>query len=372
MRLVLRFVILLVCLNLSIIWAGESLIYRYWGEFVPARWQNFLLTHDLLLPPKASYKKWHTDIVRNRNKTVEWNANRCEIVLYPEHAFESTQLLLSNNPEAITSPGVVDRYSGLRGAKSLLLYHRNISDVSLNIEVLINTEQPAVLYQRLYQAGPDYDMMFVGKRLAQSYLQFRHAGEVVPFNSEIVIFRAVMKPQQCATALLELDVDTNRDYSLRVQVSALGSVPKMLLPELDKDVIHPYGTFALTPVEKVVALTNSNRIYTLSIGDEPYEENRRGFFEGQYMVLHHFTLKLGDQIQPNQNWAIYFVPRAGAALSVFWINQTIYATGHHEMMVYRFRSEDYQRRKIEIETVPLVGSNYPVSLVIRRSKGEGL
>jgi hypothetical protein len=162
--------------------------------------------------------------------------------------------------------------------------------------------------------------------------------------------------------MIDLKPINNHKYSIIVIARRNKAVFE--LKTLKKDKNHLFGEFKFDNVFQTLNINNEHRIYTLSLGDSPYLTNSKRAYKGNYMIPHNYLIYF--DVTVTNSWKLMFVPRAGVANGVFKINNKIYFGSNNQPLIYNISEEDIQNKRLEIETFPLVGSNYPVSLVLTK------
>jgi hypothetical protein len=90
---------------------------------------------------------------------------------------------------------------------------------------------------------------------------------------------------------------------------------------------------------------------------------------GNYGVLYEIRLNLENPTSASRTVEVLFEPSAGIASGVFWIDGQTIGTTHRkppeEVPLAKYRLSPNAKRSILIRTIPLSGSNYPATILVR-------
>jgi hypothetical protein len=91
--------------------------------------------------------------------------------------------------------------------------------------------------------------------------------------------------------------------------------------------------------------------------------------DGNYGVLYDINLTLSNPTSDTKNVKVMFDPTAGIAGVASIIDGQFYGKSHvvgtRELPLASFRLSPGERRQVRVNTMPLAGSNYPATIVVR-------
>ncbi len=107
----------------------------------------------------------------------------------------------------------------------------------------------------------------------------------------------------------------------------------------------------------------------IRIGERAITDDSGRRLDGNYGVIYSLDIEIVNPQQRPVNVELAFEPSAGIAAAVFNISGHLRAVPSalppHEHNMWRLRLEPGARRTIRVETMPLAGSNYPATLLVR-------
>jgi hypothetical protein len=304
---------------------------------------------------------------------------------------EPRVLLYSNNPERVTGPaslflGALESDVATR----LLYHHQNMAGRPLSMRVdLVNAgEEPAEVQVIEGGAGPSWDTVMVGHRAAARYLrnQEQDTGTIVTLAPGA---RRTILAQRIADKLALSGL-----YGLRLlprpRSTGEGREPSVRVEVAAEEVPAPAAESSMErePVAELAQRPLSDHVYTsvrlemqsrFSVGGgwafipvgkkaiQNQSESKR--LDGNYGVLYDIALELENPTDEARTISISLSPDAGLAMGVSRIDGAIVESPQvsppAEAALATFRLQPRERRTVPIQTIPVGGSNYPISLVVR-------
>ncbi len=294
---------------------------------------------------------------------------------------EVHQLFYSNKPERF------DRYQELFAGElqpdrstRILYHHQNAVGKRARLLVELVNPNPAAAAFRVFRgvSAPLVDTVLVGYIASAGFLkdQFYNASviERVPAQSRLVLVSDVLGNMETSSGILQVRQTSGNGAYVRV-----AAIP----PELDPS---PVGTVGRAPDS--VALQLSDHVYappskTLEVG---YVVGKQWAFipigkhaigshdaqsklDGNYGVTYDIKVKVENPTDREKKVQVVFDPTAGLASGVFIIDGSFvsakYARPPAEVTLATYRLKPGEMRDVSITTVPLAGSNYPATLVVR-------
>lgn len=289
-------------------------------------------------------------------------------------------LFYSNSPERL------ERYQTLfvgnlqlgRAAR-LLYHHQNAMGKAARLAVeLHNTgETPATYRISRAAAGPMVDTVLVGFAATRTFLSSYQANasviERVPPRSKITIVSDLLRNLETSSGI--------------VQIKQTGGGPSVVLVSaLPPDVEHlsagsvapaPDAMYMLSdhiypsPVKLIEAdYVIGQRWAFISIGRKPIDNHdAQKRLDGNYGVTYDINVRVENPTSEPKKVQVLFDPVAGLAAGVFVINGELvtvkYAKPPNEIRLASYQLQPGEVRSVRITTLPVAGSNYPATLIVR-------
>jgi hypothetical protein len=305
---------------------------------------------------------------------------------------ETLTLLYSNNPERIRRPDLLYFGTLHPDAPTRLLYHhQNMSGrpVRLRIDLYNPGDLIAEVQAIEGAAGPSNDTVLVGHRAGVRYLQnsLREVGQIVlvPAGARRSLVVQRLPQGWTASGLFDLRVLSPGSLFVRVAAepdrpgpegvavaaesgpaSALAGIPSPERPRPTvSQEVYP------SPRKHVEAsYTVGQRWAFVNLGRSPLSaKNKDRQLAGNYGVMYDILLRLENPTGEERTVQIFLSPDAGDARGVFLIDGRIVEAPHvtppAEALLARIKMKPAERRTLSIRTMPVGGSAYPVSLVVR-------
>lgn len=315
----------------------------------------------------------------------------------------ATTLFYSNDPERVTHPQTLfcAPLPGLSRPARLVYHHVNGSGSPLTIEIdIVNRSATDSTLQVIHsEAGPADDPIEAGYRAGKDFLQ-----DLVAANSLVLDI-----PPASTLTLMAARVPNGQTVSGFFQLAQIGTQPCSLLIKVAAE---PADADSPAPLDSLAHPVNSeNGAYpvTMPAGDlaasgqfaamspEIYEYpnvplsgsydvggrwlyinlgiardisrkgDRRQTLAGNYGVVYDIDITLKNPTAVPRDVGIEFLAQAGIAAGVFLLDKSQWVcldpSQGVEEQIERVDLAPGQTRTLDIETMPLAGSAYPVSLI---------
>ncbi|MER3474056.1 MAG: hypothetical protein C4335_08490 [Armatimonadota bacterium] len=311
---------------------------------------------------------------------------------------EPVLLMVSNDPERVQKAqtlfvGEVGEGQGAR----LLYHHMNgmVQDGLLQIELLNPSDAVRTVHLTGAASTPMRDTVRVGYIAGELFLKALtyNIGQLVtvPPQSKLVLLAQKVRPLDTASGVLQVRVlsaegskaDTpcvlkvalqtfqNQPLPLMGTTMAWGFVPPRPLSAEERrqvannDHIYPTSVKVLTATYVV-----GQRWQFIRIGEQAVQNHtRQRKLDGNYGVIYELRLELANPTDKVRDVEMAFEPSGGEAGGVFAIGGDIRGVPRifppNEFSITRVRLQPNQKRTITIRTMPLAGSNYPATLMVR-------
>jgi hypothetical protein len=323
---------------------------------------------------------------------------KVSVVNRPLASSEPVLLMVSNDPERVQKPQTLfaGEVSEAHGAR-LLYHHMNgmAQDGLLQIELLNPTDTPRVAHVTGAASTPFRDTVRVGYVAGELFLRalMNNMGHTVtiPPQSKMVLLTQKIRPLDTASGVLQLrllpiegvqpqapcvlkvamQVYQNQPVPLSGTTMVWGFLPpRPLTPEerqqaASTEHIYPTSHKVLTATYVV-----GQRWQFIRIGEEAVRNHtQQRKLDGNYGVIYEVRVELVNPTDRVRDVELAFEPSGGEAGGVFAIGGEVLgvqrALPPKEFSITRIRLQPGQKRTITIRTMPLAGSNYPATLMVR-------
>ncbi|HTE21255.1 MAG TPA: hypothetical protein VK689_23060, partial [Armatimonadota bacterium] len=291
-------------------------------------------------------------------------------------AQDANVLLYSNDPESVREYGIL--YEGLfdsTGTARLLYHHQNRMGrpFMFQIHLLNPSDNPVDVQIVEATAGPVLDTIQVGHRAGERYMNVaaRDIGHItrIPPRGSRLIYGVQMADLLTVSGI----------YNLRI----IRGGPLVAHVSAEAEVSHPKVTSDL-----VAAARSEPDTYPSPQKDETYEytvgqnwtfmpmgrkaiagkiPNKKLF--GNYGVLYNLTVNLNNPTDEEQTVRVVLSPEAGWTRGAFMIDGKLIEAPQiappGDAVLWTAKLAPQGRRQVRIQGIPVGGSSYPVSLVVR-------
>lgn len=296
-------------------------------------------------------------------------------------AVPTRELLISNQPERITTPGTLlrERLQGT-GATRLLWHHVNSYSSALRYVVRVANRSPEAARLHVIDAitGPASDEIFIGHTAMVRFLQLWGQGEgyflSVPGGRMVDLYDVRLATSLITSGLMSLTPQEPRD--LLVEIAAEDSWPTSAYFAAVPG--HLAGAPALTPyrfeAEKTVSLSHeAGGAWTFYHIGKDYSENIQGQkLLGDYGVYYRLSAVFRNPTAEPAKCEIAVRASGGVARATFVLNGQIVETGllqgAREQVIHKLALQPGEEQALQLRTIPESGSNYPITLILRSTR----
>lgn len=294
---------------------------------------------------------------------------------------EPVQLFYSNNPESIT------RYQSLFVGKldpdtptRILYHHQNAmrSRVHLIVELVNPNDAPATIRVHRGISPPSTNTITVGHVAGWEFLKECASDisviEVIPAQSRLVLVSDILAAKETSSGILQVNQLAGDPAYVRITAAepgvdmvSRGTIARAsdLRNHQLSDHIYP------SPVKNLeYEYVVGQRWAFVPIGKhEIGDTNGQKKLYGNYGVTYNITVRISNPTGEARKIMVIFDPTAGPASGVFWIDgkpaAVKYAQPPKEVTLRTITLAPGESRTVRITTVPLAGSNYPATLIVR-------
>lgn len=295
---------------------------------------------------------------------------------------QASQLLYSNNPERVKKFGPLFTAQIQSGTRNRLLFHHQNElrkRMKFTVEIINAGGTTATVHSVSGCTNPIVDPVTVGYRAGQSFIHdyLGNVGQVfhIPAMSKLVLYTDHVAAKETASGIM--DIQTIEGQNLYVQVradqpgsgsggnGAVGAIDERSIPRQLSDDVYQ------SPTQKVEASYNvGDRWSFIRIGKEPIVHatlNKQLY--GNYGVIYYINLRMSNPTGDPKTVRVVFEPSAGPASGLFLVDGKMIGARvvrpPSEFEITRARLAPGDTKHISIMTIPLAGSAYPASILVR-------
>jgi len=291
------------------------------------------------------------------------------------------QLFYSNNPENIT------KYQSLFAGKldlsqptRVLYHHQNMMQkrVHLIVELVNPNDSPATVRVFRGIASPSVDTIIVGHVAGSAFMKDCANDvsviEAIPAQSRLVLVSDTLGYKDTASGILQLRQMEGQCAYLRITAAEplVDNVFRGTIARASdsralqlSDQIYPSPTKTID-AEYVVG----SRWAFIPIGSHALDDNsQQKKLYGNYGVTYNINVRISNPTNETKKISFVFDPTAGPASGVFIIDGKFalakYAQPPDEISLATIILKPGETRNCRVMTLPLAGSNYPATLIVK-------
>ncbi len=298
---------------------------------------------------------------------------------------DPVDLMVSNSPERIHSPGCVMRENLAPDRPARLLYHHvNATGgrVLFTVKIANPSSKPAAAHVIIAESGPGTDELGVGHTAAVRFWEETRTGSgyvlrippagasdivrVPAADGTIVSGLAQLTPMSPAPLYVEVAAERLHEARTTMWVEPLS-------PE---DYRAPKLTGFVFGASKRIELEHEigGQWTFLNLGGDGSVNHAGTHLAGDYGVLHEIDITVTNPTGSYGRAEIAVRASAGVMKGTFLINGELHETGllrgFQEDVLLKHEVPPQGRQRFRIETMPESASNYPVHLVVRSVAAE--
>ncbi len=305
-------------------------------------------------------------------------------------------LWYSNDPETVRQPAPLFSASLKNGRSARLLYHHlngSMQDMFIRVEAINESDKPARIELIPGDSKPDRDPVKAGAAAADQFFQnwMFGSGEVitVPAGSALPISLHRLSPGETASGLCSIRlVDGPPDVLIRTD-----AFPPFPLDEKWRGAlfsstpwrevgVHSINQFDRSPCEASPHIYPNpyaedrmdyevgGRFGFMRIGSKPIaRQDSDGVLDGNFGVIYNIRASLKNPTNEAADVELVFQASAGYAGGIFVINGSYLKTSvlapKGVVRIAKYHLMPGGTEQLDITTLPLSGSSYPATLLIR-------
>lgn len=290
-------------------------------------------------------------------------------------------LFYSNNPERITHNGVL--FAGklnLDSRTRLFFHHQNMSGerVRFAVELLNAGNTPAMVQLISGTTSPLVDTVAVGYYAGLNFIRdyMRHAGIIhrIPPGSRLIVYADDLDMKRTVSGIIDMRELSGEDVYVRVLAASpsAGIREGDIAPITDASIPSKLSSHVYTaPVQQLdVQYVVGGQWAFIRIGKYGISDilNQKELY-GNYGVIYRINVTIENPTGDKKDVHIVFEPTAGPASGIFVVNGSIIGTKTVlpplEFEIARITVQPGRTVKLSIMTIPLGGSAYPATIIVR-------
>ena len=302
-----------------------------------------------------------------------------------------THLTVSNYPETFSRYQVLTETPLDTSADVRMLYHHANglpSACRFIIEVMNPHDHPITVRLSGYAARPFRDPVRAGFEAGRGFMLCRadNRSQLITVDGRTVQPLLVQRlpagftasgvvlitPQSSLPGALSLRVRTDDQLQMPVCEGGADTWAAIApVPLFDAPTLRPAQAVRFSVADKRLdARYEVGKTWQfIRIGERAITDDSGRRLDGNYGVIYSLDIEIVNPQERPVNVELAFEPSAGIAAAVFSISGHLRAVPSalppHEHNMWQLRLEPGARRTIRVETMPLAGSNYPATLLVR-------
>ena len=306
----------------------------------------------------------------------------------PAAPFSPSLLFYDDDPERMTSDGVLFRGTVTSEAPARLYYYHDDSSDPRHLAIVLNGVQVSTSVHLVEAvAGPNVDVMTVGNTVTRNFLLTKSAGEgvIVDLAQDVpyVVGDVAVTNDQLVAGTIDLRILSGGPVTVSVVAFSYGVDPRALLggPVLPGDGHHRTGVFRLSGFgdDTLTYTAGATGETTLVIGDrEPTppsaDPGATGHDYGDYGVLHDIGVTFDNPTDAASTAYLYFRPLAGPARASFLVDGAAIDLGcMREPVPYQIAAytlPPHTTSRARLQTMTDGGSLYPAEIGVTATQPQ--
>ncbi|MDX1932037.1 MAG: hypothetical protein SFU56_05485 [Capsulimonadales bacterium] len=303
-------------------------------------------------------------------------------------AGETTVLFYSNNPERIKGPASLFAGRLPNGGETarLLYHHQNGAGSTLNFDVELINDSNEVTHVQMVggDAGPERDTVWVGYRAAADYLRAAENGVGavlrIPPHSFIPLSSRRLPNGQTVSGLMHLRTIYGPTPLIRISAETPVVATRTIFLPVPLDTLRWETSDPARFSEHVYPNPAQRMDVSYRVGG-PWTFIKYGrvglvasaspqtVLHGNYGVLYEINVRLENPTDAPARVRLVFEPSAGMAGGIFLMADRKVEIPQSDMLrettLATYTLAPGENRSVTVRTLPLSGSNYPATIIVR-------
>jgi len=299
---------------------------------------------------------------------------------------QASELIYSNDPEQVEKYQdlCIGRIENSKGSIRLLYHHENkmVSRIGFVVDVINSAAEPASLHVIDGSAKPMINPVHVGYQAGLKYLENSRDGNGrvfdLPGKMRRVMVSQTLEPGYTASGILEFRALSGGPFQVRVRVKPESNRAES--DQMDRNLpggaCDPNDPACLrnvypSPLKRMDVTYTAGGSWTFvrlgKSGLRHASDNSR--LDGDYGVIYDIDVKIDNPLVYTHPIDISFEATAGTASGIFFIDSKMQCVKDldypGEKSICRLTIAPHTSKVLHIRTMPLSGSSYPATIVIR-------
>ncbi len=329
-------------------------------------------TASVSVPVQINGNGQYLDVATTTNVSVQ-NVN--------VEPFASPTLMYDDDPEHLSSDGVIYRGTIASGTASRLYYYHDDTSDPRRIVVMLSSSGtgPSSVQVIDSTAGPNIDVMSVGHAVSRDFLLMKPRNQGVVYDLDpaapLVLHDIPMSSRQLVAGTLGINVLSGGPVTVTVLAVSPAADPRTMLagPLLPRDGHNRTGIFRLTNfgTDSLAYAVGGNDASVVYGDRQPTPQNvdpaSPGRDFGDYGVVHTLLFSLSNPTNAPANVYLYERPIGGVVRSSFIVDGRLVELGCVRLNTARYQVAAFtlqpnQRYQLNVQTMTDGGSNYPLEV----------
>jgi hypothetical protein len=289
---------------------------------------------------------------------------------------ETKTLLYSNDPESVREystlyQGPVDPSAPVR----LLYHHQNRMKRAFTFQIhLLNPgDTPADVQVIEGDAGPFIDPIQVGHRAAARYMEAvsHDTGYIarVPAHGAVTVYRVELPNDQTVSGIYNFRITRGGPLVAHISAAPMATTPPVSQSSLEVAQNEPH-VYTTPKKEEFYRYTVGQTWAFVPVGRKAITaRTRKRQLFGNYGVVYDITVDIDNPSDQPRTVSVVLAPEAGWARGAFIIEGKLVEAPQvappADAVLWKVRLAPGEQRKVRIQGIPVGGSSYPVSIVVR-------
>ncbi|MFQ3548223.1 MAG: hypothetical protein SNJ70_00555 [Armatimonadota bacterium] len=294
---------------------------------------------------------------------------------------EAEQIFYSNDPESLRKFELL--YAArlqLHTPTKVLYHHQNFMGQRIHfiVEIVNTSDIPATFRISDGISAPNIDTYHVGyvavDRFFNSELSNISYMQNVPPYSRLILVSDMLKNHDTSSGIFQIKQISSNPALVRITAAQpnIDNVSVGQILPAPQSLVVPYNQHVYEkPVKKITeTYTVGGRWTFISVGRHPLvSADNSKTLHGNYGVKYDITVKVENPTNRARKVEVAFEPSAGMASGIFYVDGkksvVKYATPPKEITLNSYNIQPGETRNIRIVTIPLAGSNYPITVIVK-------
>jgi hypothetical protein len=291
-------------------------------------------------------------------------------------------LFYSNDPEQVKRFGTLfTGHFSTGDRKRLLFHHQNMMKVPMQftVEIINGGSTSASVHAVSGCTSPIVDTVVVGYLAGRTFIQdyLANVGQIyeIPAMSRLILYTDIVGAKETVSGIIEMQALAGQSVYLRVRAAQPGltRVANGLIGPIEDESIPSQmsGDVYPSPSQKLTASYSvGDKWAFIRLGKQAISDATQKLkLDGNYGVMYDINVAVNNPTADARDIRVIFEPTAGPASGIFLFGGKIIGAKivnpPDEFEITRVRLAPGESRQLNIRTIPLAGSAYPATIIVR-------